>query len=691
MATSGSKSVTVTSYDTLEFSWSESSQSVAENKTTIAWTLKLIAGSSGRIQSSVNKNWSVTVNGQKYSGTNSIAIGNNETKTLASGTTTIAHSSDGTKTFSYSFSQQIEITYSGSWIGTKSGSGTGTLDPIARKSTLSVTNGTLGIAQTLTISEQVSSYEHRLSYSCGSSSGYILGNATMVSTDNSKVWTPPLELAKENKTGTSVSIKFTLYTYTSGGTLVGSNTYTKTFAIPSSVKPSCSISVSDETSHYNTFGAYVQGLSKLNVTITPTLGQGSPIASYSSKFNNVVYTTSTFKTGVVTTSGAVSITANVTDQRGRKSDTATKSLTILEYTAPVVTALAVHRCNSDGTKNDQGGNIKVEYSCSISPLNNKNTATYKLQYKAANASSFTTVSLSHSTTSYDVSSSKIFAADTEQSYEIRLLATDKIQTATRITSASTAHVIMDFGADGKSIGFGKVAEKENTAEFGLDASFEGNVYGKAYGLGGLPVIPETENLNNYTEPGCWCIPTNASASTMMENGLNVPIPQAGRLIVENSSGWDDPSTEFKYRLQTYIPYLTIYPTMVRYIRKTSESSWIYQDWRTLVFPTKDITFTPESGVTVTRCTVSINNDIATMCFSGKYNSAIATSVTSKTIGRISEGFPAKSVVTCGLQGTGIAACWVTNTGAINIRPTGTAYTANSVIEFNLTWNVAASW
>ena len=128
MATSGSKSVTVTSWNTLKFSWWENSQSIANNTTTIGWKLELIAGSSGRIDSSASKSWSVTVNGTKYSGTNTVGVSNNATKTLASGTTTIAHNSNGTKSFSYSFSQQFSITFDGTSIGTKSGSGSGTVD-----------------------------------------------------------------------------------------------------------------------------------------------------------------------------------------------------------------------------------------------------------------------------------------------------------------------------------------------------------------------------------------------------------------------------------------------------------------------------------------------------------------------------------------------------------------------------------
>ena len=138
MATSGSKSVTVTSWDTLKFSWWQVSQNVADNKTVVGWRMDLVAGSSGRISSTASKDWAVTVNGTKYSGTNTIGVGNNATKTLASGQTTITHDADGTKSFSYSFSQEFGITFSGTALGTKSGSGTGTLNTIPRATTPTV-------------------------------------------------------------------------------------------------------------------------------------------------------------------------------------------------------------------------------------------------------------------------------------------------------------------------------------------------------------------------------------------------------------------------------------------------------------------------------------------------------------------------------------------------------------------------
>lgn len=128
---SGNKSVAVTNWDTLKFSWWENSQSAANNSTEVGWKLELIAGSDGRIGTTNTREWNVTVAGKSYSGMVSVDIGNNETKTLANNTTTVTHDTNGEKTFSYSFSQDFTgISFSGVALGVISGSGTGTLTPI---------------------------------------------------------------------------------------------------------------------------------------------------------------------------------------------------------------------------------------------------------------------------------------------------------------------------------------------------------------------------------------------------------------------------------------------------------------------------------------------------------------------------------------------------------------------------------
>ena len=221
MALSGSKTVKVTDYDNLVFSWS-ATQNTANNKSTVSWVLKLVSGASGKIVSSAAKNYSVTVNGKTTKGTNSISIGNNTEKELASGSEVITHNADGTKSFTYSFSQQIAVTFSGTWIDTVSGSGTGTLTTINRASSVSATNAYIGNSSTITISKLNNTFKHTLQYMVEGQSGYTdIVSGTTDSTEylyfDGDIIYPLIKSAKKAK----ITIKCITY---NGSTKIGETT-----------------------------------------------------------------------------------------------------------------------------------------------------------------------------------------------------------------------------------------------------------------------------------------------------------------------------------------------------------------------------------------------------------------------------------------------------------------------------------
>lgn len=572
MATSGSKSVVVTAHDTLKFSWSENSQSIANNTTTIGWKMELIADSSGRIDSSTSKTWAITVNGTKYSGTNTVGIANNATKTLASGTTTITHNANGTKTFSYSFSQSFSgITFSGTSLGTKSGSGSGTLDTIPRASSLTASNGTLGTAQTLTINRADSDFSHTITYECGSASGTIATKTTSTSVS----FTPPISLASQNTTGTSVSIVFTLTTYshTSGAT-IGTATKTITCSIPESVKPTCSVSITDAMGYESTYGNPIKGLSKFKVVVTPTLAQGSPIASYSTTANGTKYTAASFTTDVLTSAGTSTVSATVKDKRGR-TGSASASKTVLDYTEPVIIKLTVKRCNADGSANDQGEYVQATFSTAVTALNSKNKAEYLLKYKKSTQTNFTEIELSSLSGVYAVTDQTyIFPADSGSSYDVEFNVTDNFKTTKRTTSASTGFTLMHFKADGTGMAIGKVAEESNLFDVGLPARFNGHVSGNVMGLNKLPEIPAGSDLNDYMTIGCYAVHRNANAETI----ANMPVKRAGRLEVSSATGEGIRVSEWSYIRQRFIPYNVENAVWERDITRSADNVWVFYDW-----------------------------------------------------------------------------------------------------------------
>lgn len=427
-------------------------------------------------------------------------------------TVNVSHNSDGTKTLSCSASFA-----SGVSSGTVTASASKTLTTIPRKSTLSVANGTLGTAQTLTITEKASTFKHKLKYKCGSAPGYILGGSDSFSTSNSVSWTPPLSLASQNTTGTSVSIEFTLYTYTSGGTSVGSNSYTKTFSIPASVKPSCWVDVTDAAGYAPTYGGYIKGLSKFKVVVTPEKSYGSDIASYSTKANGSTYTTASFTTGVLKTSGKLKVEATVKDKRGRSGSLGVE-LTVLDYAAPSITSLKVKRCDSDGTENPQGAYVQVTFSGKVTSLNSKNKASYKLEYKKKSATTYTAVTLSSYADNYAVSNGTyIFAADTGSSYDVRVTVTDNFDSASNTTVASTGFTLIHWLASGLGMAIGKIAELSNVLDIGFQTRFMGGILQPVLEAGtdfNTVLTPNTYSLKNATSANYTNCPWTSGTGTL---------------------------------------------------------------------------------------------------------------------------------------------------------------------------------
>lgn len=457
MAVSGSVSTGKYQGRYYTVSWT-ATQDVNTNKSTVKWTLKAVGGSASWYAErtlKVSVSSSNTLSGTtSYSKTSRVE---RYTGTIKTGTFTVTHNANGDASFKISVQAAVYVSTVNC-----TGSATFTLNNIPRKSTLSVGNGTLGTAQTLTVTRKSTSFTHTITATCGSASTTIATKSTSTSIS----FIPPIAWASQNTTGTSLSVTYTITTY-NGSTSVGSNSYTVTCSIPSSVKPSCSVAVTDAMGYADTYGAFIKGLSKFKVVVTPTTSYGSAIASYSTTSNGATYTASSFTTGVLNSSGTLTVNATVKDKRGR-SGSASKSLTVLNYAVPKIESLTVHRCNADGSENNEGGHVKVTFSGSVTSLNNKNSASYVLKYKKSSDSSYTSKTFSEHAGKYAVTdASFIFEADTGSSYDVQLQIKDDFHTTTQNTSASTAFTLMHWSAGGTGMGIGKLAEEEGLLDIGI--------------------------------------------------------------------------------------------------------------------------------------------------------------------------------------------------------------------------------
>lgn len=467
MATSGSFSTTFATGFKLVVEWTESGVDTANNQSDITVVAKLVAGAYSSIASSATKNITLTINGTAYTSTCTVGISPSETKPLMTKkVSNINHGADGSKTVSISCALDIAVTLDGAYYSTVSASGKAKLTTIKRRSTLSVSNGTLGVSQNLTVTQYVDTYTHTITYECGTASGTICEKSTDGIAEPI-AFTPPEELASQNTTGTTVSVVFTIETF-NGSTSVGTYEKTITCSIPDTVIPVIDVSVSDDAGYFDIFGDYVKGYSKLAVVVTPTLAFGSPIASYSTTVDGSTYTAASFVSNPLQSYEGVSVDAKVTDKRGR-SGTKSVSVNVLDYTAPQITLFKAHRCESltDGTESQTGDFAQITFSAAVTPLNDINEATYTLWYKKAADSEFTPVEIEAYKNHYAVDNGTfIFAADSGSSYDLKLEIKDSVAApSSRQIPMSSAEVFDHWRADGKGRGFGKIGEIEDGADF----------------------------------------------------------------------------------------------------------------------------------------------------------------------------------------------------------------------------------
>lgn len=455
--------------------WNVDSQSIENNTSTITAKVQLVStGSSYTIVSSATKNGSLTIDGTKYNFTFSAALSGNQTKTIFTKTVTVAHNSNGAKTCPFAAAVGIEVTLGGTFYGTISLSGTGTLTTIPRTSSFALGASTvaMGGSLTITISRASSAFTHKITYKFGSKSGTI---ATAAGT--SATWNVPLSLAEAIPNGTSGSGTITCQTL-SGSTVIGSKSLSFKATVPNTVVPTISaLNVSDQYPNITTqFGTYVQNKSKCKVSITAAGAYGSTIKSYKTVIQSVSYSGASFVSNVLNNSGSFTVVSTVTDSRGR---TAQRSVTLsaVAYESPAINAFSGFRSDSDGGENYDGEYLNLKVNFQISSANSKNAKTYLLEYKLKSASTWTQLQTGsvYSMNSNVITTQK-FSVD--NAFDVRLTVTDFFTSVSSILDIPTSFTLIDLHSSGKGIAFGKVAEKANLMDVALDAEFAGDIVRK---------------------------------------------------------------------------------------------------------------------------------------------------------------------------------------------------------------------
>ena len=519
MATSGTIQEAIRTGYRIQIAWTVDSQSVANNTSKVTAKVQLVStGSSYTINSSASKSGSLTINGTKYTFNFTASLSGNQTKTLFTKTVTVSHTANGTKTCSFSATCGINVTLSGTYYGNVTASGSGTFNTIARASTISGVTSSVSVngtnAVTVNITRAASSFTHTVVFKFGSYSKTTTGVGTSTSYAIPTSWLNAIP----NATSGTATVTVTTY---SGSTKIGS-AVSKSFklTVPSTVVPTISaVSLAEAESDIAAqFGGYVQSKSKIAVKITAAGVYSSTIKAYKTTIQGANFTAASFTSGFLTKSGTSTVTITVTDSRGRTAST-TRSITVIAYAVPKITSFQGFRCLADGTENYEGTHLNAAVNFSISPVSDKNTASYILEYRVKNTETWTNLTSGAVYALKDniISASGFMSVDS--SYDIRLTVTDFFTTIRSTFEIPTAFTLLDFNASGRGIAFGKVSELEEGMEIDLPMSITKYIY-----MGGIKksdiekdiyfqTTEDAKNVHNcklygasgdsVTSIGCW--------------------------------------------------------------------------------------------------------------------------------------------------------------------------------------------
>ena len=415
------------------------------------------------------KCYTIYINGVSvYSGGTWSDYTSKKTHLLASGTTTITHDDDGSKSFIIKFTGWF---YDGAPSSNVSANTTFTLDTIPRASsfgTPATVGNQFGSDLTVNISSHNTAFTHKLYYSFGNTTMQLAGSAAAGVT--SITFVPPNSLCTEIPTSKTGTITLILRTY-SGSTQIGSDTYgyVKLYVTDALAPIISSVTLSDSNSGISDrFGYYVQSQSKLKVIISASGQQGASITSYKTTIGGSSYNGSSIVSGALNTAGTIDVMIAVTDSRGFTT-TIPESITVVAYTNPTVSVFTVNRCTSDGTLDDEGTCVKITYNYAITSLDNNNAKAAKLQYLDgttwADLTSLTAYSASGSYTS-----SAIFSIDNE--YTFRMYVADYFGSGTVQSAIYSSFSLINFNADGESFAVGKASQVKDAIESAIKWVFE---------------------------------------------------------------------------------------------------------------------------------------------------------------------------------------------------------------------------
>lgn len=540
MAITGSYS-TATGVDFNLIAYYSYTQDVSANTSKVTVTLKL-KHRSIRATALSDSYLSVAGNKVSYNGKYIQYSDNLVETTLATKTVTVKHANDGKGSCVIKATFVFNGTYSGKSIGTLTINKTLTLKTIPRASGLSVpTAVNTGSSLKASISPSSSTFKHKVRFIISGTtkytSGFIAAGTTSYSHTIPHSWSP-------DKSSKTMTVR--LYTYDANGTLIASVDKTTTINVPSDIVPTISSVKATLVSGLDS--NYVQGKSKVKLTVTAKAGDGSSLTTYYYNGKNIsgsntsYSSTSTTQTSsVIQSSGKLTYKVRVKDKRGRYSEWTSTSITVQPYSTPKIVSIKAQRCLSDGTLDNDGTYAKVTVKTSHASVNGANTASVILSNSKDNyASSTPIISSTKASNTYSNKYGSGFATNVE--YTIKATITDEYgATHTASVPLKVAQRSLNIAKYGNGVAIGGLSTVTSKSASG---KFECNWASKFTELmistGGIRT--EADGSSNKYFEARRTNPPDATDNQHKNVKMQMYVGDSGYPTVRNQYSTDDGST-----------------------------------------------------------------------------------------------------------------------------------------------------
>lgn len=414
----------------------------AANTSDITYTLALKSNASNKYFEQYSIGYSVSLDGTVRAslarGKTYYSIAANGTLTLCSGTATIRHNADGTKTMPLAYS--IDMASASYTPGAVSGSGSMTLTAIPRASSVSATNARIGGISTLTISAASSAFTHTLRYKAAGQSAYTV--IVTKTAQKSYSWTVPAslyDLLGASDKGVTVTIQCETY---NGSTSVGTKTATMTASAYDTVTVSGTVVDTNTASIACTGNSskLIRYVSTAKATMTASTDHGATL------------TTRTVN-GTAIASGSDSVTFSAAerdsynfyakDSRGFDASSIVR-VSMVPYILPTVSAEAVRTAPTDATVTlTASGKV---YTGSFGAVSNTVTVKERHRQTGGTWSAYTAISASlNSAAQTWTAETTLYGLGYAYSHEIEVRIDDKFRTATVTLTVSRGIPVFDWG------------------------------------------------------------------------------------------------------------------------------------------------------------------------------------------------------------------------------------------------------